>query len=147
MTQTPAQFRDKFRVPELALHAVGGWTVSLRPRACTLGACVLSVDRPRLSLAEIDADEAAALPAAVAWFERAARAAFGADRFNYLALMMVDDQLHFHALPRYAAPREFAGITWTDGGWPGQPDLSHDPGADDAALMRVRDSLIAGGAA
>lgn len=144
MAQTVEEFRRKFEVDSLALFANAGWTVSLRPRACTLGACVIAANRSRTSLADIDAAEAAALVEAVAWFEGRARALFGADKFNYLALMMVDDQLHFHALPRYAATPTFAGVDWPDPGWPGQPDL----GAGDAtpdALATVRAAFVGRG--
>ena len=145
MTETLAEFRAKFRVDELLLHRNRGWSVSLRPAACTLGACVISANRFHGSLGSIDADEAAALGEAVRWFEERARAAFGADKFNHLALMMVDRHLHFHALPRYAAERTFAGATWRDAGWPGQPDLSASQGQGDA-LLAVRDAMREAGA-
>lgn len=147
MSQSLVEFRSKFQVDALALFSNDGWTVSLRPRACTLGACVISANRPRRSLAEIDAGEAAALIEAVAWFESRARAVFLADKFNYLALMMVDDHLHFHALPRYATARAFAGASWPDPGWPGQPDLTHAAEADDGVLDQVRAAMQAGGSA
>jgi diadenosine tetraphosphate (Ap4A) HIT family hydrolase len=134
-------FRSKFRTEALALHRGGGWTVSLRPAQCTLGACVLSLDRACASLGDLEGEEAAGLAAAVRWFEERARRAFDADKFNHLALMMVDDQLHFHALPRYAAERDFADARWTDPGWPGVPDLGHKHPADDALLARVANAL------
>lgn len=140
MTDTLAQFRAKFRVDELLLFRNDGWSVSVRPAACTLGACVISANRSHASLATIDAGEAAELVEAVAWFERRARAAFGADKFNHLALMMVDRHLHFHALPRYASDRDFAGIAWRDAGWPKTPDLSVDQATGDA-LARIKDAL------
>lgn len=143
MTHNLAEFRDKFRVEELLLFRNDGWSVSLRPGACTLGAAVISANRFHDSLAGIDAGEAADLAEAVNWFEGRARAAFAADKFNYLALMMVDAQLHFHALPRYAAEREFAGLTWRDAGWPKLPDLAADNGADGRALAEVRAALAA----
>ena len=144
MPQTLAEFRDKFRVEELSLFRTQGWTVSLRPGACTLGACVISANRFHASLGGIDAAEAAALVEAVAWFERRARAAFGADKFNHLALMMVDDHLHFHALPRYADAREMGGVTWTDPGWPKQPDLGFVNTMDADALAAVGAALMQG---
>jgi diadenosine tetraphosphate (Ap4A) HIT family hydrolase len=147
VTHNLAEFRDKFRVDELLLFRNGGWSVSLRPGACTLGAAVISANRFHRSPGEIDAAEAADLTEAVAWFENRARAAFAADKFNHLALMMVDAHLHFHALPRYAATRDFAGLTWQDAGWPKLPDLSADNGADDRALAEVRAALAGGRAA
>jgi diadenosine tetraphosphate (Ap4A) HIT family hydrolase len=146
MPQTLDEFRDKFRVEELLLHRNEGWTVSLRPGACTLGACVISANRSRTSLADIDVGEAAALVAAMDWFETRARAAFRADKFNHLALMMVDDHLHFHTLPRYADARELGGVSWTDPGWPGQPDLKHAAASDDRTLAAVAAAMIGAGA-
>jgi len=139
--QTLEEFRAKFRVEELALHRTGGWTVSLRPVQCTLGACVISLDRSGPSLGGIDAHEGLGLAEAVRWFEERARAAFRADKFNHLALMMVDDQLHFHALPRYAEARDFGGGRWTDPGWPAVPDLGHSHAADDLTLRRIAAAL------
>jgi diadenosine tetraphosphate (Ap4A) HIT family hydrolase len=135
--QTLAEFRAKFRVEELRLYANSGWTVSLRPAQCTLGACVISANRFHASLGSIDAAEAADLADAAAWFERAARAAFGADKVNHLALMMVDDHLHFHALPRYAGERRVGDLVFTDAGWPKVPDLTTANPSDDAALQQV----------
>ena len=40
-------------------------------------------------------------------------------------LMMVDPDVHFHVIPRYAKPKKFGGMEFTDPGWPSAPDLSH----------------------
>jgi diadenosine tetraphosphate (Ap4A) HIT family hydrolase len=63
------------------------------------------------------------LAAAVAVVEHATRAAFGYDKINYLMLMMVDPDVHFHVLPRYGGERRFADLSFLDAGWPGPPDL------------------------
>ena len=49
------------------------------------------------------------------------------DKINYLMLMMVDPNVHFHVLPRYADQQEFDGVSYDDSGWPGQPDLAGGP--------------------
>jgi diadenosine tetraphosphate (Ap4A) HIT family hydrolase len=51
------------------------------------------------------------------------RATVNYERINYLMLMMVDPDVHFHVIPRYATPRDFAGTSFPDGGWPGPPQL------------------------
>jgi diadenosine tetraphosphate (Ap4A) HIT family hydrolase len=142
--QSLDEFRAKFRVDALRLYANRGWTVSLRPAQCTLGACVLSANRFHASLGGIDAGEAADLADAAAWFERAARGAFGADKVNHLALMMVDDHLHFHALPRYAGERRVGDLLFTDAGWPKVPDLAHANPSDEPALQQVMAAMRAG---
>ncbi len=42
---------------------------------------------------------------------------FAPDRFNYAQLGNIYPRLHCHAVPRYAAPREWRGITFTDRRW------------------------------
>ena len=58
------------------------------------------------------------------WPERPDQSSlFGFERINYLMLMMVDPDVHFHVLPRYGSARTFAGVTFEDAGWPGPPRL------------------------
>ncbi|MCR6634223.1 hypothetical protein [Devosia sp.] len=38
-------------------------------------------------------------------------------------LMMVDHDVHFHVLPRYAGAREHEGQSFPDAGWPAAPAL------------------------
>ena len=40
--------------------------------------------------------------AVVADIERALKAAFAYEKINYLMLMMVDPNVHFHVIPRYS---------------------------------------------
>ena len=51
--------------------------------------------------------------------ETALKSTFSADAFNYLALMMVDPEVHFHVIPRYSNMVSFAGQAFTDPDWPG----------------------------
>ncbi len=46
------------------------------------------------------------------------------NKINYLMLMMVDPDVHFHVLPRYEEAQEFGGTTYPDPGWPGAPELA-----------------------
>ena len=45
------------------------------------------------------------------------------ERINYLMLMMVDPDVHFHVIPRYDGTRSFQGVAFPDAGWPGPPAL------------------------
>ena len=47
--------------------------------------------------------------------ESTLRAQLGMDKINYLALMMVDPAVHFHAIPRYASPVAIGGRSWSTG--------------------------------
>ena len=60
------------------------------------------------------------------------------EKINYLMLMMVDKEVHYHVLPRYSETRKFEGVAFPDPGWPVAPDLSTGPvleGKDLAAMV------------
>ena len=62
--------------------------------------------------------------------ETALSRALGYAKLNYLMLMMVDPDVHFHVLPRYPETREMFGMTFADPGWPGPPDISYATATD-----------------
>lgn len=55
--------------------------------------------------------------------ETALREVVGYERINYLVLMTVDPDVHFHLIPCYSTARRFAGAEFPDTGWPGPPAL------------------------
>ena len=73
--------------------------------------------------------------------EAALSAAFGYDKLNYLLLMMVDPDVHFHVLPRYGSEREFAGVVFPDPGFPGPPRLDQSTAVDEATLRELVKTL------
>ena len=61
---------------------------------------------------------------------------------NYIMLMMVDSHLHFHVLPRYSDVKEFAGLSWSDSGWPKPPNMGdYEDRSQSPALIAIRDIL------
>ena len=50
---------------------------------------------------------------------------FQFNKINYLALMMVDRNPHFHVIPRYSKSFNFEGKKYYDNSWPSPPDLSN----------------------
>jgi diadenosine tetraphosphate (Ap4A) HIT family hydrolase len=66
---------------------------------------------------------------------------FSYDKINYLMLMMVDRDVHFHVLPRYGASRIFEQIEFNDPGWPGPPDLSRFNVTEDSLQRRIQQAL------
>lgn len=68
--------------------------------------------------------------------------AFSFNIMNYLMLMMVDHQVHYHAIPRFNGPRTYEGLEWLDNGWPGLPVMSDAQHSDqERLLLIVRDHL------
>lgn len=129
----------KFGHPDTLLHELRHWAVLLRPAQVTLGSLVLVCKEPATRFSEIGAAASAELVTAVAHVERVLADAFAFDKINYLMLMMVDPDVHFHVIPRYASERSFAGASHADPFWPGPPDVTRALDLDDA----VRGQLIA----
>jgi diadenosine tetraphosphate (Ap4A) HIT family hydrolase len=140
MSAAPDWFADKFRLAELTVRRFRHWTWSVRPVQCTLGAGVLSLNRPCEAWGEVTADENAELAAVVAAIEARVKALYAYEKINYLMLMMVDPHVHFHVVPRYPGPRTKHGVDWEDRGWPKPPDLSSGP-SDPAVLETIRREL------
>lgn len=142
MSNTFEEFSRKFRIPDLLIHRWAHWTWSIRPVHNTLGSGILSLNRFSARFGELTTDEAGELAFATKEIERRISVAFQPDKFNYLMLMMVDAHVHFHVIPRYAKPRNFAGTDWVDDGWPTLPSLSDGSGYEnDPLLLRIRDTL------
>jgi diadenosine tetraphosphate (Ap4A) HIT family hydrolase len=119
-------FHQKFLIPEFVIHKTKLWTWSLRPNHCTLGAGVLSLNRHCPVFSELTTEEGAELGSNFRTIETTLKKAFKNDKINYLGLMMVDQHVHYHIIPRYGSPREFAGHVWTDPTWPtGLPDTKN----------------------
>ncbi len=114
----------KFGYPSSLLHEYRSWVVLLRPSQPTLGSLVLACKDDATSLGAVSAEAYAELAIAAGDLERAVRAALHCQKFNYLALMMVDPHVHFHVIPRYAEPREFEGTTYRDAARPKPPDIT-----------------------
>lgn len=114
---------SKFGYPGSLLYQTRHWLVLLRPAQVTLGSLVLCCSDSARRFGEISEEAAAELKPVTAKIESALGAAFRHDRINYLMLMMVDPDVHFHVLPRYEQERELAGQRVVDIAWPGPPDL------------------------
>lgn len=119
------------------------WVVLLRPQQATLGALVLVCREEATAFAAISPAAFAEMDRVVRGIEAALARAFAYEKINYLMLMMVDPHVHFHVLPRYSGPREFAGVTFTDPSWPRLPDLGNAPALDDLCRTALTAELRA----
>lgn len=99
------------------------WVVLLRPAQPTLSSLVLAAKGEATSFSGLDAAAFAELQRAISDIEDALRAAVGYEKINYLMLMMVDPNVHFHVVPRYEGERSACGVTVRDAGWPKAPAL------------------------
>ena len=128
----------KFGFPESLVQEYTHWAVLLRPAQCTLGALVLVNKSDCQAFSNIGRDAFEELEQVTQDIERSLKAFRPYQKINYLMLMMVDKEVHFHVLPRYESDQEFSGVTYPDSGWPMAPDLgagSVHEGAQMAALV------------
>ena len=130
---------EKFGYPGSLIREYEHWVVLLRPVQATLGALILACKDEASQFSDISPAAFTELNSAVGDIERALTALFDYQKLNYLMLMMVDPDVHFHVLPRFESEQSYEGCTFTDPGWPGPPNVGHDNGADAA----VQEKLIA----
>ncbi len=117
----------KFGYPDSLVQTYRRWTVLVRPQQATLGALVLVCRDQVRAFSAIDADSFQELAVAVRDIEAGLRSFRRFSKINYLMLMMVDPDVHFHVLPRYDSAQTFEGEAFADPGWPGVPDLAAGP--------------------
>ncbi len=136
----------KFGDPATRVAQSTHWTVLLRPKQPTLGSLVLVCREPAAAFADLSAAAFADLREVVRRVESVLREVSAYERINYLMLMMVDRDVHFHVIPRYDGTRNFLGADYRDAGWPGPPalDAALTPEADarDALLDRLRSAWV-----
>jgi len=133
----------KFGYPETLLADWTRWAVLLRPAQVTLGSLVLVCRDPVQRFGAISPGAAAELREVVAGVEAALGECLRFDKINYLMLMMVDPDVHFHVIPRYAEPRSYAGSEFYDPFWPGPPDLTRSQPLAEAAREELTRDLRA----
>lgn len=115
---------ENFGYPDNTVADFGEWIVLLRPKQVTLGSLVLAAVHPATSFGDLPPGHFATLGSAITRIEHTLSTLFKCDKFNYLMLMMVDPHVHFHIIPRYAAPPTFLGQPYPDPFWPKPPDVT-----------------------
>jgi len=124
----------KFGDPANRVAETRRWVALVRPQQVTLGSLVLVSTEPARAFGALGSEAFLELRDMVRDAEAALHGLFAYDRINYLMLMMVDPDVHFHVFPRYAAAREFAGQSFEDAAWPRPPDPTRP--------MTVPDTLV-----
>ncbi|TXI18008.1 MAG: HIT family protein [Nitrosomonas sp.] len=140
MHSTPADFNAtmrKFGAPQTIIRRYRYWSVLLRPAQATLGALVLAAHEPAQAFSGLSPASFTELHEVTQHIEVALAQAFHYDKINYLMLMMVDPDVHFHVIPRYAQPTQFANQEFTDTGWPAMPNLGQVNKTDVAVNLLI----------
>jgi diadenosine tetraphosphate (Ap4A) HIT family hydrolase len=132
-----------FGYPATLLCEYEHWVVLLRRQQVTAGSMVLAAKHGAERLPELPPEAFSEMRRASADLEQALRETFAFEKINYLLLMMVDRQVHFHVIPRYAGPRDAVGIAFEDRGWPRAPSLGEFVELTDEQVTQLGDILRA----
>ncbi|SCY77728.1 Diadenosine tetraphosphate (Ap4A) hydrolase [Nitrosospira sp. Nl5] len=114
----------------------------LRPVQLTLGSLVLAAREPAQEFSKLSEASFTELHKITAQLESALAKAFNYDKLNYLMLMMVDPDVHFHIIPRYAKAKYFNGLEFIDFGWPGAPDFHRPTETDARTNQQIIDYIL-----
>jgi diadenosine tetraphosphate (Ap4A) HIT family hydrolase len=145
MSRVMSEFKEKFKTEELLIFETEYWIWSLRPVQATLGAGILSLKRECKTFSELIQDEFSDLGNIITVIEKTLKKSFNYDIMNYLMLMMIDKQVHYHIIPRYKNGIDFARQDWIDFGWPGVPNLTGEEIEHDVLegiLITIKANLI-----
>lgn len=127
----------KFGHPDTVIAETEHWSVQLRPQQVTLGSLVLVCREPVTAFGEVSAEGFADLKPLTARIEALLSGFVEFQRINYLMLMMVDRDVHFHVIPRYEGVCAWEGLSFPDAGWPGTPRLDQAVSLDAAQMARL----------
>jgi len=128
---------ERFGYPATLIREFEHWLVLLRPAQATLGSLVLAAKSDATAYSELPPEGFAEQARVIAAIERALAGFVDYERINYLMLMMVDPNVHFHVVPRYAQARSWGGIDFPDAGWPGPPQLGSAVKLDADQIKRL----------
>ena len=112
------EFAGRFSNPNLMIKQWKHWSIIFRESTTTLGNCVFICNRECPTFAELTPEEMAEFPLLCKWYEDKIKSLYGAVKFNYLAMMMKEQFVHFHVIPRYDKEIEKYGVVWKDLDYP-----------------------------
>lgn len=134
---------EKFGHPATLLRELDHWVVLLRPGQVTFGSLVLAAKSSVTSYSMLPDEAFLEQAQAVRTIERALSAVCQYERINYLMLMMVDPNVHFHVIPRYPGVRTWVGTEFPDMGWPGPPALGNSTQLSGEQVAKFKDDFAA----
>jgi len=132
----------KFGYPDSLVRDFKHWVVLLRPAQVTLASLVLVAKGDAEAFGALPAGAHAELAQITAEIEATLKAQIAYERINYLMLMMVDPNVHFHVFPRYQGSRTFEDIEIEDRAWPGPPDLKSAIGLPQPVFDQLLNRLM-----
>ena len=116
---------NTFNIKDLLIKEYQNWYLLLRKDQVTIGSLVLIEKNLHNKLSDIPDRSFVEFGEIVREIEGALKKIFRYEKINYLMLMMKDNEVHYHIIPRYSEDRRFDSVIFTDMGWPNLPDLKN----------------------
>lgn len=130
-----------FGFPRTKVAETSSWLILVRPKQPTFGSLVLICKESVEAFSQLSPAAFADLKVATDGIERMLDQVVAYEKINYLMLMMVDKDVHFHVIPRYEGTRDYDGQVYADAGWPAAPALGQTIDLDLNAAERLADEL------
>jgi diadenosine tetraphosphate (Ap4A) HIT family hydrolase len=128
------------------------WVIFLAPNQSKLGTCVLALKRDEVDLAGLKKEEWGDFTRIVPKLEDTIKEVFQATMFNWGCLMNSsylqnppDPHVHWHFIPRYKYPVEFAGLTFDDpffGYMKSQPSKKISLEVKESIINTIKENLV-----
>ena len=112
-----------FDFKNLLIKEYQNWYLLLRNDQVTIGSLVLIEKNFHHRLSSIPDESFIEFGKIVRDIEETLKNLFGYEKINYLMLMMKDDEVHYHIIPRYSKDLLYESFNFKDEGWPNLPDL------------------------
>ena len=135
------EFAGRFNKPELVLKEFKHWVIIIRENVVTLGSCIIILKSGKPFLKDVSSEEMEEFSEACKWFEDKTKSLYGAEKWNYCAMMMKDEFVHFHAIPRYSKKINYYDKVWIDTDWPKGTSLNKID-VDKETLMKIKKDMI-----
>ena len=117
------EFAGRLFVPELIVKDFNNWVVILKEGGTTLAHSVFILKNNKANFSNVSHEEMAEFTDVCKWFEEKTKNLFGAEKWNYCAMMMKESFVHFQAVPRYSKEINKYGMVWQDRDWPKRPNF------------------------
>ncbi len=112
------EFAGRFSDPNLLIKDFKFWAVVFKDLPSTLGQVAFILKRETPDFSSVKPEEMQEFPVVCKWYEDKIKKLYGASKFNYYAVMMREQFVHFNVYPRYSNQLEVYDMIWEDSGWP-----------------------------
>jgi glycerol-3-phosphate cytidylyltransferase len=125
----------KFAYPQSLIKEYKYWFLLMRKDQVTLGSMILICKEEKTSFHSISSEAMSELTSVTKEIELGINKVFGNQKINYLMLMMVDPEVHFHVIPRYDKDVTYNSQVFTDVFWPGPVNLAENKNETDSSMF------------